>query len=236
MKTRTGRHHPRAVAAFLLAALFSTTGLTAAASPAAEPAAVIQTEATAAADRYVSMAIYLPTFAWHATWASTASEAQTKALEQCNVNYSYGTYNCSSAGYAVNAYLAVAVSTHNGPWGPTQPPQRPMREREPSPGAGTTAVRTPATSSSTGTPAKSRQTSHLQAGKRQHRWHAAASRSGNEVAGPVAVEECNEGIQRPPVAGEPGIPTLALSVTTSMSRPRSLSVCTRTPRDSPRAR
>ncbi|WP_181037585.1 DUF4189 domain-containing protein [Arthrobacter sp. ZGTC412] len=117
MKTRTGRHHPLAVAAFLLAALFSTTGLTAAASPAAEPAAVIQTEASVAAARYVSMAIYLPTFAWHATWASTASEAQTKALDQCNIKHSKGTYNCSSAGYAVNAYLAVAVSTHNGPWG-----------------------------------------------------------------------------------------------------------------------
>jgi Domain of unknown function (DUF4189) len=117
MKRILGRGHPLTVAALVLACLFTTTGLTGAASPAAVPGHSVTQANVAAADRYVSFAYYPGNFAgWHA-WASSGYEAQNLALDNCNRYQSQGHYNCLSAGYAHNAYLAVAVSRPYGPWG-----------------------------------------------------------------------------------------------------------------------
>lgn len=126
MKTTTGRRRPLAVLAILLSALVATTGLTAAASPSVDPAHAVSLQAAGsdqpaadspAAHQYISMAFNPSSFAWWATWSDDVTRAKVGALDQCNLRYSNGFYNCISAGYAHNAYLAVAVSRKDGPWG-----------------------------------------------------------------------------------------------------------------------
>lgn len=117
MKTSSGRRRPLAIAILLQAFLFTSSGLTAAASPTAGPSqAVIQAE-NITADRYVSFAFYPKNFKGWSAWSSSWVTARDTALDQCNRHHSEGNYNCISAGYARNAYLAVAVSKPYGPWG-----------------------------------------------------------------------------------------------------------------------
>ena len=119
MKTRTGPRRPLALAALLLASLFGMTGLTAAAAPAAGPvqAAVSQSVDTQAADRYVSVAWSPSTLGWYSVRSSDRDRAVNRSLDLCNLYKSDNAYDCISAGYAVNAYLALALSWENGPSG-----------------------------------------------------------------------------------------------------------------------
>ena len=110
-------NRPLTVAALVLACLFTTTGLTAAASPMATPSQPVTQTNVAAADRYISFAFHPGDYAGWVYWASSAQTAKHAALDNCNRAKSHGKYDCVSAGYARNAYLAVAVSGQHRAWG-----------------------------------------------------------------------------------------------------------------------
>ncbi|WP_262103469.1 DUF4189 domain-containing protein [Arthrobacter sp. Marseille-P9274] len=119
MKTGSGPRRPFILAALALASLFAMTGLTAAPAPAAGPVgvAVSQSVDTQAADRYISVAWSPSTLGWYSVRSSDKDRAVNRSLDLCNLHKSNNTYDCLSAGYAVNAYLALALSWANGPAG-----------------------------------------------------------------------------------------------------------------------
>jgi hypothetical protein len=119
MKTRTGPRRPLTLAALLLASLLTMTGLTAAAAPIAESAHGVSSQSleTQAADRYVSVAWSPSTLGWYSVRSSDRQRAVDRSLDLCNLYKSDNAYDCLSAGYAVNAYLALALSWENGPSG-----------------------------------------------------------------------------------------------------------------------
>jgi len=113
MNTTAGRRRPLTMISVLLAALFAATGLTALASP----ANAAQTAAPQAADRYLAIAFSPSTLGWYAVWRSNGDRAYNDSLDLCNLYQSASTYDCVQAGVAKNQYLALALSTKNGPWG-----------------------------------------------------------------------------------------------------------------------
>jgi hypothetical protein len=49
--------------------------------------------------------------------APNGDRAYNDSLDLCNLYQSASTYDCVQAGVAKNQYLALALSTKNGPWG-----------------------------------------------------------------------------------------------------------------------
>lgn len=117
MWTSRARRRPLAIAALIFAALFVTTGVTASAAPATAPSSSAQTTDNPSADRYLAAALSPSTHGRAWRWSSSLSSAQTGSLDTCNLHYSGNTYDCVSAGYTLNGWLAIAVSRKDGPWG-----------------------------------------------------------------------------------------------------------------------
>ncbi|WP_336713470.1 DUF4189 domain-containing protein [Arthrobacter sp. USHLN218] len=113
MNATAGRRSPLTVISVLLATLFAATGLTVLASP----ANAAEAAAPQAADRYLGIAFSPSTLGWYAVWSSNSNTAYNDSLDLCNLYQSDNTYDCVQAGVAKNEYLALALSTKNGPWG-----------------------------------------------------------------------------------------------------------------------